>query len=130
MVKNIEVTLPNIKGWAQLCDRVRGAPLFCDADIVDLHLSLTGGTRLQLETWSLGADGTYNKEDPILVTFNFDEVSEVMLSNLLPSAFVDELVISETDNGVRLTWESGYGVDGFIESAVIIVVFTDGERPR
>lgn len=121
--------LANVKGWAELCARVGTIPTFADAPIITLQIDLAGALWLQLRTFPIRTDGNYENEEPILVRFRCEGISELCLSGFASSAFIDELTISASGTGVRMIWESGFGVDGTVEASAITVDFSEEKRP-
>jgi hypothetical protein len=109
-------------------------PDFHDGKILELHLNPRGSSRIIIYTWNLtdkiDSNGYLIREKHAVVTFFFDELSEVELSfnDFGQQHEISELSISRCGNELRLTiWESNGGLRSFIQGTISRVELSPGE---
>lgn len=95
-------------------------PDFHDAEILELHLNRTGLSWIKIYAWTMT-----NKT--AVVTFFFEKLSDVELSDFSQQNVISGLTISRSDNEIRLTMSPCYGLSGFLQGIVTKVELSPGK---
>ncbi len=106
-------------------------PDFHDSEILELHLNRKGSSWIKIYTWSMtnkiDDKGYYGTEKHAVVTFIFEKITDVDLSNFSQQNVINELNISQSDNEIRLTMSPCYGLSGFLQGIISRIELFPGE---
>jgi Immunity protein 50 len=106
-------------------------PSFHDGEIIELHLSRRGPSRLKLHTWRIAkklVDGKahFSTEQEAVVTFVLERVTDLKLEEFGHQNVIYALRLEQRESGVRLVLEPCYGISGYIEAATVSVEMVPG----
>jgi hypothetical protein len=130
----------SIHGGSDLLKWFGRVPSFHDAEIINLTLDHAGPSRLVLHGWNMimGPDGYFVLEKGALVTFVFDEITDLQLEGFSRQNVIDELCLSQTKPDTSFSrddpqtdspdifevlLEHCYGLSGYIRAHKISVSF-------
>ncbi len=106
-------------------------PSFHDAEVLGIDLCRSGSSKVRIHTWemtaNIGADGYYILRKHVLVTFTFEDISNLQLEGFGPQNVISGLALQRQDDGYELSMSPCYGVSGYIRSKQVRVSFKPGE---
>jgi hypothetical protein len=71
--------------------------------------------------------GNFVNEKHAVVTFFFEKLSDVEFSDFSQQNVINGLAVSRSDNEIRLTMSSCYGLSGFLQGIISKVELSPGE---
>jgi hypothetical protein len=105
-----------VQGALALIDWFGSWPSFHDAEILDLHLDRGGASRLRVHVWIMtnktGADGHFINEKHCVVSFVFDEITDLDLGGFSPQNVINGLSLTAAAEGFELVLQPCYGLSG------------------
>ncbi|GGF49938.1 hypothetical protein GCM10007301_06510 [Azorhizobium oxalatiphilum] len=128
-----DLVLEDIPGRAEVVAWFGRMPGFHDAELMELTLVPKGESRLSLHAWNLtdrtDPKGYFISERHAVVTLTLSRVSRIELADFhMFPAIVSKLDIARCEAGVRVWWETSYGVEGVLEAERLALDLTPG-RP-
>lgn len=130
ITESTEEITGSIDGAQAVLDWFGCWPSFHDAEIVELHLSRRGPSRLRILNWRVNwqvvEDGYYRREKEAVVTFVFDRITDLKLEDFSQQNVIFGLRIEKSEGGIRLILAPCYGISGFIEAAAVSVEVAPG----
>jgi hypothetical protein len=107
-------------------------PSFHDAEVLNVHLERTGPSRLQIHTWQktndVDSEGYYLLTKHVVVTFQFQGVTELDLDGFSEQNVISGLSLQQKDTGYELILWPCYGIAGRLTATEISIALEPG-RP-
>ena len=127
----MKTTIDRLDGGKALCAWFGGIPSFHDAPIRELELRQGAPSRLVVyicNTKAKDAEGYILPSQHAVVTLTMFDLIEVELFEFMPSATMDGLDIEMDEEGIAISFEASYGVNGRIKAKKMHVSFVP-EQP-
>ncbi len=126
-----EVTAPAILGADEVVRWFGRWPSFHDAEVLEVDLKREGRSSVRLHVFRMtnevDAEGHLVLDLHAVVTFWFDEVTDLELVDFSHQNVIFELAVEPVAAGFRLALTPCYGIAGYIEAARVSVSLEPGK---
>lgn len=113
----VDLVAPDIPGSDETVSWFGYWPSFHDAEILEVHLDRADASWIKVHAWTSGmVNGHYKSDHHAIVTFTFEGVRNLELSDFSPQNVIFGLEVEKSADRFRLTLTPCYGMAGFIES--------------
>ena len=122
---------PEIPGRDEVMKWFGEWPSFHDAEILELYLDRSGPSWVKLHAW-LTTNRTDDKgyfilEKHAVVTFTFDDISDLKLDDFSSQNVISCLLLTRRADRLRISLGPCYGIAGYIEAKAITVSLSPGK---
>ena len=113
----VDIVAPDIPGSDEIVSWFGCWPSFHDAEILELHLDRADASWIKVHAWTSGmVNGNYKSDHHAIITFTFERVRNLDLSDFSPQNVIFGLDVEKSGDCFRVTLSPCYGMAGFIES--------------
>src|SRR4051794_142008 len=112
------ISIAELEGGAELCAWFGAEPTFHDATLREFELRQGAPSRLVAHTFQMGSEtdarGFFVLTRHVVVTLTLFDLIAVDLSDFREAAILFGLVFESNESGITLSFESSYGVSGWV----------------
>lgn len=106
-------------------------PDFHDGEILEVHLNRNGLSWLKIYTWNTTNEvddkGYFEAEKHAIVTFFFEELSDLKFIDFSHQNVIGSIDISRYNEEIRMTLSPCYGLSGYIQGTLSRVEVSPGQ---
>ena len=125
-----EIAMSEIPGAANVVQWFGYWPTFHDAEIIEVSIRREGKSSLRIHTWrstsQIDPKSHYINDRHAVVTFGFEQISDLELTNFNHQNVIGGLQIEHSGSGFRVKIDPCFGLDGYIEAAQLEVSLEPG----
>ena len=122
-----KLKLDQLEGGPALCAWFEGTPSFHDATLRELELRQGAPGRLVAHAFKMGSEtdsqGYFVLSKHVAVTFTIHGLIAVKLLDFMEAGIMYDLDIETNDEGITISFNSSYGVHGWIKAKQITISF-------